>query len=70
MCFVQNISYLQKKIFLYTTKTLFQKKTFYTENIENICVTNENINLSELYSHSAKKKKKKKKKIDHEKYIF
>ena len=43
-------NYMQKKKI--TEKNSFQEKTFYTENI---CVTNENIYLFELYNHSAKK---------------
>ena len=41
-------------------KAFFQKKTFYKENI---CVTNKNIYLFELYNYSAKKI------FDHKKYI-
>ena len=42
---------MQKKKLL-LRKTFFQKETFYTENV---CVTNKNIYLFELYNDSAKK---------------
>ena len=44
---------MQKKKLL-LRKTFFQKKPFHTENI---CVTNKNIYLFELYNHSAKNEK-------------
>ena len=58
MCFLQNIHYLQKKTF-FTEKNinenvkyiyLISEIYFYTKNV---CATN--INLSEIYTHSAKK---------------
>ena len=46
LCFLQNIHYLQKKMFLYGKKALYckLKKTFFTE--ENICETAKKLYIS------------------------
>ena len=54
------ILFAEKNIFI-QNKNFFSEKNFlYRKYRKYICVTNEKINLSELYNHSAKKKKKKK----------
>ena len=50
---VKKSFYRKKKLKQKKNYYFFQKKTFYTENI---CVTNKNMYLFELYNHSAKKK--------------
>ena len=57
--YVKQKFYAKKNLLL--RKSFFQKKTSYTENI---CVTNKNIYLFELYNHSAKRI------FDHEKHLL